>query len=138
MVASAGFYTIKKAMQGVLQTGEQFERLEVQMKAIMGSIEEGDRAIEWIKEFTKNTPLELQQVADAFTALKNFGLDPMDGTLQAIVDQTSKLGGGMERLNGISLTQGGKHIKSIMQTVMLYPKLIKHLQGKWAKRGKNL
>ena len=115
VIASAGFYTIKKAMQGVLQTGDQFERLEVQMKAIMGSIEEGDRAIEWIKEFTKNTPLELQQVADAFTALKNFGLDPMDGTLQAIVDQTSKLGGGMERLNGISLALGQAWAKQKLQ-----------------------
>ncbi|AMO58268.1 tape measure protein [Endozoicomonas montiporae] len=115
VVASLGFYTIKKSMQSVLQTGDQFERLEVQMKAIMGSIEEGDRAIEWIKEFTKNTPLELQQVADAFTALKNFGLDPMDGTLQAIVDQTSKLGGGMERLNGISLALGQAWAKQKLQ-----------------------
>lgn len=115
VVASLGFYTIKKSMQSVLQTGDQFERLEVQMKAIMGSIEEGDRAIEWIKEFTQNTPLELQQVADAFTALKNFGLDPMDGTLQAIVDQTSKLGGGMERLNGISLALGQAWAKQKLQ-----------------------
>ena len=30
----------------------------------------------------------------------------MDGTLQAIVDQTSKLGGGMERLNGMTLALG--------------------------------
>ena len=115
VVASLGFYAIKKAMQGVLQTGDQFERLEVQMKAIMGSIEEGDRAIEWIKEFTKNTPLELQQVADAFIALKNFGLDPMDGTLQSIVDQTSKLGGGMECLNGITLALGQAWAKQKLQ-----------------------
>ena len=115
VIASTGFYLIKKAMQGVLQTGDQFERLQVQLNAIMGSVEEGEQAFEWIKEFTKNTPLELQQVADAFTALKNFGLDPMDGTLQAIVDQTSKLGGGMERLNGISLALGQAWAKQKLQ-----------------------
>ncbi|OED40223.1 hypothetical protein ACH42_17060 [Endozoicomonas sp. (ex Bugula neritina AB1)] len=115
VIASLGFYTIKKAMQGVLQTGDQFERLQVQLNAIMGSVEEGEQAFEWIKEFTKNTPLELQQVADAFTALKNFGLDPKDGTLQAIVDQTSKLGGGMERLNGISLALGQAWAKQKLQ-----------------------
>ncbi len=115
IAASLGFYAIKRAISSVLQTGDQFERLRVQMNAIMGSIEEGDRAIEWIKEFTKNTPLELQQVADAFTALKNFGLDPMDGTLQAIVDQTSKLGGGMERLNGMSLALGQAWAKQKLQ-----------------------
>ncbi|WP_202969923.1 hypothetical protein, partial [Endozoicomonas atrinae] len=71
VLTSVGFYAIKKAMQGVLNTGDQFERLEVQLNAIMGSMAEGEQAMAWIKEFTKNTPLELQEVADAFTALKN-------------------------------------------------------------------
>ncbi|WP_419534731.1 tape measure protein [Endozoicomonas sp.] len=115
VLTSVGFYAIKKAMQGVLNTGDQFERLEVQLNAIMGSMVEGEQAMAWIKEFTKNTPLELQEVADAFTALKNFGLDPMDGTLQAIVDQTSKLGGGMERLKGISLALGQAWAKQKLQ-----------------------
>ncbi|MCW7551775.1 tape measure protein [Endozoicomonas gorgoniicola] len=113
--AGAGLYAIKRAMQGVLGAGDQFERLEVQLAAIMGSIEEGNRAVEWIKDFTSKTPLELQQVADSFTALKNFGLDPMDGTLQAIVDQTSKLGGGMERLNGMTLALGQAWAKQKLQ-----------------------
>ncbi|WP_419832569.1 tape measure protein [Endozoicomonas atrinae] len=115
VLTSVGFYAIKKAMQGVLNTGDQFERLEVQLNAIMGSMAEGEQAMAWIKEFTKNTPLEMQEVADAFTALKNFGLDPMDGTLQAIVDQTSKLGGGMERLKGISLALGQAWAKQKLQ-----------------------
>ncbi len=115
VLTSVGFYAIKKAMQGVLNTGDQFERLEVQLNAIMGSMAEGEQAMALIKEFTKNTPLELQEVADAFTALKNFGLDPMDGTLQAIVDQTSKLGGGMERLKGISLALGQAWAKQKLQ-----------------------
>ncbi|MET4819331.1 tape measure protein [Endozoicomonas lisbonensis] len=113
--AGAGLYAIKRAMQGVLSAGDQFERLEVQLTAIMGSIEEGNQAVEWIKDFTSKTPLELQQVADSFTALKNFGLDPMDGTLQAIVDQTSKLGGGMERLNGMTLALGQAWAKQKLQ-----------------------
>ncbi|MGI9276337.1 MAG: tape measure protein, partial [Endozoicomonas sp.] len=69
-------------------------------------VEEGERAVEWIRQFTKDTPLQLEQVAQSFVLLKNFGLDPMDGTLQAIVDQNSKLGGGMERLQRISLALG--------------------------------
>ena len=113
--AGAGLYAIKRAIQGVLGAGDQSERLEVQLAAIMGSIEEGNRAVEWIKDFTSKTPLELQQVANSFTALKNFGLDPMDGTLQAIVDQTSKLGGGMERVNGITLALGQAWAKQKLQ-----------------------
>ncbi len=106
VITSLGFYTIKRAMQGILQTGDQFERLQVQMNAVMGSIKEGQQAVEWIRQFTKETPLQLEQVAEAFVTLKNFGLDPMDGTLQAIVDQNSKLGGGFERLRRISLALG--------------------------------
>ena len=53
--AGAGLYAIKQAMQGVLSAGDQFERLEVQLAAIMGSIEEGNRAVEWIKDFTSKT-----------------------------------------------------------------------------------
>ena len=106
VITSLGFYTIKRAMQGILQTGDQFERLQVQMNAVTGSIKEGQQAVGWIRQFTKETPLQLEQVAEAFVTLKNFGLDPMDGTLQAIVDQNSKLGGGFERLRRISLALG--------------------------------
>lgn len=106
VAASLGFYALKKSMQGVLETGDQFERLQIQMNAVMGSVAEGERATEWIKEFTKATPLQLDQVTEAFAMLKNFGLDPMDGTMQAIVDVNSKLGGSQERLRRISLALG--------------------------------
>ena len=39
----------------------------------------------------------------------------MDGSMQAIVDQASKLGGGMERLNGISLAVGQAWAKQKLQ-----------------------
>ncbi|WP_256493240.1 tape measure protein [Endozoicomonas sp. SCSIO W0465] len=94
------------------------------MNAVMGSMAEGERATEWIKEFTKATPLQLDQVTEAFAMLKNFGLDPMDGTMQAIVDVNSKLGGSQERLRRISLALGqawgkeklqGKEIRQLVE-----------------------
>lgn len=113
--ATVGIYSIKRAIEGLLSTGSTFESLAVQMEAVTGSAEEGERAMEWIKEFTANTPYQLNEVAEAFTRLKAFGLDPMDGTMQAIVDQASKLGGGMERLNGISLALGQAWAKQKLQ-----------------------
>ncbi|MGB1270902.1 MAG: tape measure protein [Endozoicomonas sp.] len=104
--AGLGLYAIKRGIEGILSTGDKFERLNVQLEAIMGSMEEGERALAWIKDFTRNTPFQLEEVSEAFVRLKAFGLDPMDGSMQAIVDQASKLGGGMERLNGISLAVG--------------------------------
>ncbi len=115
VVAGLGLHTIKRGLEGILGTGDKFERLQVQLNAIMGSIEGGQQAITWIKDFTRNTPFQLEEVSEAFVKLKAFGLDPMDGTMQALVDQASKLGGGMEKLNGISLAVGQAWAKQKLQ-----------------------
>ncbi len=113
--AGAGLYAIKRAIEGVLTTGDQFERLGVQMEAISGSSGEAEKAMQWIKDFTRNTPFQLEEVSEAFVRLKAFGLDPTDGSMQAIIDQASKLGGGMERLNGIPLGLGKAWAKQKLQ-----------------------
>ncbi len=115
VAAGAGLYTIKRGIESILTTGDKFERLSVQLEAIMGSMAEGERALAWIKDFTRNTPFQLEEVSEAFVRLKAFGLDPMDGSMQAIVDQASKLGGGMERLNGITLAVGQAWAKQKLQ-----------------------
>ncbi|MBO9496994.1 tape measure protein, partial [Thalassotalea sp. G20_0] len=113
--ATTGLYALSRSIQGVLKTGDQFERLAVQMEAVTGSAESARQATQWIKDFTRNTPYQLEEVSEAFVRLKAFGLDPMDGTMQALVDQASKLGGGMERLNGISLAVGQAWAKQKLQ-----------------------
>ena len=115
VLAGTGLYALKRAMQSVLQTGDKYERLAIQMQALMGSVEAGQQATEWIKQFTKSTQLQLDQVTQAFVTLKNFGLDPMDGTLLALVDQNSKLGGEFERLQRISLALGQAFGKQKLQ-----------------------
>ncbi len=115
VAAGAGLYTIKRGIESILTTGDKFERLSVQLEAIMGSMVEGERALAWIKDFTRNTPFQLEEVSEAFVRLKAFGLDPMNGSMQAIVDQASKLGGGMERLNGITLAVGQAWAKQKLQ-----------------------
>ena len=115
VAAGAGLYIIKRCIESILTTGDKFERLRVQLEAIMGSMAEGERALVWIKDFTRSTPFQLEEVSEAFVRLKAFGLDPMEGSMQAIVDQASKLGGGMERLNGITLAVGQAWAKQKLQ-----------------------
>ena len=112
---SAGAGYVRDGIVAMLSTGDQFEGMQTQLTALMGSIEGGERATEWIKQFTRDTPLQLQDVTEAFTLLKAFGLDPMDGTLQAITDQSEKLGGGMEKLTGISSALGQAWAKQKLQ-----------------------
>lgn len=113
--AAVGVTALARATQGMLATGDQMERLQVTMTALMGSIADGERATAWIKEFAAATPHQVTEVTDAFIALKGFGLDPMDGSLQAIVDQNAKLGKGTENLTGITLALGQAWAKQRLQ-----------------------
>lgn len=73
------FNGLKNALESILQTGGKFETIGIQMRSVMGNIADGDTAFKWVKEFAKNTPLDLEGVSQAFVKLKAFGLDPMDG-----------------------------------------------------------
>ncbi|CAM3896713.1 tape measure protein [Rheinheimera salexigens] len=113
--AYIGINQLKSAITSIFTTGDKFERLDIQLTGVMGSIEAGDQATEWIKDFAKNTPLQLDQVTETFVRLKNFGLDPMGGVMQSIIDQSEKLGGGYERVQGISLALGQAWAKQKLQ-----------------------
>lgn len=119
LVALAGTYLginrLWQTLTGIFTTGSQFEKLDVQFNALMGSIKGGEQATEWVKQFAKDTPLGLEEVSKAFVRLKAFGLDPMDGTLQGIVDQAFKLGGGFQEVEGISLALGQAWAKQKLQ-----------------------
>lgn len=119
LVALAGTYLginrLWQSITSIFSTGSQFEKLGVQFNALMGSIEGGEKATEWVKQFTKDTPLQLEEVSRLFVRLKAFGLDPMNGTLQAITDQAFKLGGGFQEAEGISLALGQAWAKQKLQ-----------------------
>ena len=111
----SGLNLVRDGIRSMLETGDRFEGLQTQLTALMGSIEGGEQATAWIKDFAKTTPLQLDEVTQAFSLLKAFGLDPMDGTLQAITDQSEKLGGGMEKLQGIATALGQAWAKERLQ-----------------------
>lgn len=110
-----GIQTLTNQLVAMFQTGDQAERLSVQLKAVMGSISGGKEASAWIQDFAKNTPLQLDEVTQVFVRLKAFGIDPMNGSMQGIVDQAYKLGGGFEEVQGISLALGQAWAKQKLQ-----------------------
>ncbi|WP_323925832.1 tape measure protein [Aeromonas caviae] len=110
-----GIQTLTTQLMAMFQTGDQAERLSVQLKAVMGSIAGGKEASAWIQNFAKNTPLQLDEVTQVFVRLKAFGIDPMNGAMQGIVDQVYKLGGGFEEVQGISLALGQAWVKQKLQ-----------------------
>ncbi|MDG9926115.1 MULTISPECIES: tape measure protein [unclassified Pseudomonas] len=111
-----GLNLVRDGIYAMLGTGDQYELLGKRMSSLMGGIAQGEQATAWIKTFAKDTPLEVTEVTEAFALLKSYGLDPMGGSLQAIVDKNEQLGGGMERLQGISSALGQAYAKQKLQT----------------------
>lgn len=100
---------------GMLDTARAFERYEVQMASLEGSQEKGRAAMAWVSDFAAKTPLELDQVMNAYAQMKAFGLDPTNGSLLALVDTMAKSGQGAEQLSGLTMAIGQAWTKGKLQ-----------------------
>ncbi|WP_350431720.1 tape measure protein [Shewanella sp. H8] len=119
LVAMAGAYIgvdkLWESIKSVLTAGDEAAAFTAQMTAMMGSIAGGEQATAWIKDFANNTGTRLDSVKQAFASLKTFGIDPTNGSLQAMVDYNAKLGGSQEKLEGIILGVGQAWAKQKLQ-----------------------
>lgn len=119
LVAMAGAYIgidkLWESIKSVLTAGDDAAAFSAQMTAMMGSIASGEQATQWIKDFANNTGTRLDSAKQAFASLKTFGIDPMNGSLQAMVDYNAKLGGSQEKLEGIILAVGQAWAKQKLQ-----------------------
>ena len=77
--AVIGFAKIGK---DIVNTSRQFEDLEATLKAITGSAEGAALSMDMVREFTKGTTFQLQNVSSAFTTLLNAGIAPTSDTLK--------------------------------------------------------
>ncbi|SDS26510.1 tape measure domain-containing protein [Halopseudomonas litoralis] len=114
-LVQGGLNLVRDGIRSMLDTGSEFELMQQRVTGLMGSIEEGERATAWISDFAKQTGQLIPDVTEAFALLKAYGLDPMDGSLKAITDKSVQLGGGMERLSGITAALGQMWAKEKIQ-----------------------
>lgn len=79
--------------KGVIDAASQFENFKTQLTTIEGSSEKAQKSLDWIADFAKKTPYELDQVTDAFVKMKSYGLDPIEGgLLESIGNMASGMG----------------------------------------------
>lgn len=109
------FGALQSQITGLVQSGREFETLRAQFAGLLGSIEAGEEAISWVDRFAEGVPFQTSQVAEAFVKLKAFGLDPTNGSLRALTNQASLLGGSQETLEGIILAVGQAWAKQKLQ-----------------------
>src|SRR5690606_1289720 len=98
-----------------VDVADRFERLQMSLEAIEGSAEKAGRSMDFIKELTVQTPFELEEIAKAFRIMRGFGMDPMNGSLRAMIDQVAKLGLTGEDLTGVALQLGQAFSKGKLQ-----------------------
>lgn len=98
-----------------IRPAAEMERFNVQLENLEGSSDGAKKAMAWIKDFATRTPLELNDTVAAYAKLKAFGVDPMNGSLQAMVDTMAATGGGAEQLDGLVLALGQAWTKGKLQ-----------------------
>lgn len=93
-VAAATAFAGGTALLGksVVSVSAQFEKMEATLTTIEGSADKAKASLDWVAQFAKDTPFELQEVSEAFIRLRAYGLDPMDGTLKSVGDAASAMG----------------------------------------------
>lgn len=75
-----------------ISTSAQFEGYLTSMETIEGSAEKAKQSMDWIKQFAKETPYELDGVTEAFIKLKSYGIDPVaNNTLRTLGDMASAM-----------------------------------------------
>ena len=108
--------TLVALARGFIKMGSQMEQLRVRIGVFerdMGKVE-GVMG-ELNKQFGK-TPFSLEVIGSSFVRLKAAGLDPLDGSLKALIDSVAAFGGGAQELQraGIAIQQmAGKGVISM-------------------------
>lgn len=84
--AAGGLYKI-------ISAGTQAETLSAQLlHGRRGDAKAAEADMKWITDFAAKTPYDLAGVTAAFIAARGAGVDPMNGSLQALGDAASALG----------------------------------------------
>jgi len=111
LATATAFFTLntaKDVLVDVVKTGSEIDVLSKTAARVGLSFEQ-------INQVASETPMQLQEVMDAAIQAKNFGLDPMTGSLQAAIDAAYAQGKGAEEVQRIILALGQAYSKEKLQ-----------------------
>lgn len=96
LVAVAASYASIKIAEQFISTAASFEKLNTQLKTILGSSAAAEQAMSWISNFTAKTPYELEDVSEAFKKLSAHGLNAVDW-MKMLGDTASAMGKSLDQ-----------------------------------------
>lgn len=101
-----------KNLFGVAAAAESARR---SLGNMYGSQAEGNRVYEELEGLAKRNGVAFNDTLAAAQKLKAFGIDPLDGSLQSLIDQNAAVGGSQEDLEGKVLALGQAWAKQKLQ-----------------------
>lgn len=113
--AGAAAVALFKLGAASLEVGSNFQVLETQMASVTGSQEAAAEAMDFVRTMVAETPFQLEKMTSTYVQLKSMGLDPTTGSLQAVADMTSMLGGKTQKLDTIVGALGKANAKGKLQ-----------------------
>jgi tape measure domain-containing protein len=95
--------------KSVVGASAEIERMTKLLEGLSTQSDEAARKLEaaanvkFVFNMAKNAPFEVTALTDAFVKFKSAGLDPTNGSLQALVDSVARYGGSSEQLKRASV-----------------------------------
>jgi tape measure domain-containing protein len=91
---------IKDAIVDIVSTAERLDDVDKRFATAFGGVEAGTRAMSEVRAIAETTPFAFEAVANAAIEMRKRGLDPLDGSLKALLDNAAANDQSMEDLSG--------------------------------------
>ncbi|MCD1264547.1 hypothetical protein GR158_12365 [Shinella sp. AETb1-6] len=88
-VAAAAAAALGKS---VISTTAKFESFQATLETVEGSAEKARASLDWISDFAKKTPYEVEELTSAFVKLRAYGMDPTNGLMEDLGNASSAMG----------------------------------------------
>lgn len=113
--ALVGINSLTDVGRQIVETGSQFENLQVRLENLLGSTEKADVAFTMIKDLASSTPFEVAGLTESFIKLTAMGMQPTEAQMRSLSDVAANLGGGTEVLTGVTTALGQAWAKGKLQ-----------------------
>jgi tape measure domain-containing protein len=115
VAAIAGINSALDVGKKVVETGSEFQNLQVRLENLLGSTQKAADAFDMIKRLAITTPFEVTALTESFVKLTAFGMQPTEAQMRALSDIAANLGGGTETLSRVTLALGQAWTKTKLE-----------------------
>jgi tape measure domain-containing protein len=106
-----GLAKVKDGIEAVIDTGERLDDLSKEFANVFGGLDKGAAALDQIKTIAAGVPQGFEDVAAAAIQMRKAGFDPLDGSLQALLDNQNALNQSQDQLIATIDALGKANIK---------------------------